>query len=275
MNSKTSFFFTIAFLLGYSTLAQVKNHAVYTRFRLPASERSALRQELSRENGPYLLFQGGMRKHSTDQENYFPLYRSSLYHGIVTGIYGYRINNTSFEVGMGFIWHVSRNLHELKGFEKSVPIYSNFNSINLPIGFRYDIPTGTKQNFRFGAHTSLNLLIHQTRKPRNPDILYHYFTQWPSTDYVDYVVRIEDKGLTGFFKIGIHTEIKVFKSSSLLLQLSRAVSPSPSRVLNVNWKYQNQSGSFRDEVKLEGTIVELAYKLPLNILNPQKSIPKS
>lgn len=261
------FIFVIFLFCIKESLAQAKvkyfesKNSTLTKF-----ERKTIRQELSVKDGPYLLFQGGLRKQKNAQTIDYFTGGYGEYNGIASGIYGYRMNNTSLEVGLGFVWHGNKNFHDMGETGKQMAAYSNFNSVFLPVGLKYDIPTGPKKKFRLGANASMNILLVQSRKPRPTNSGFYYFDIRKPNDIVDYSYRIENKGVTGFLKMGFHTEFQIFKSSFLLFQVSKVISPSPQRTLSYKWKYEGQSGSFVDEVRIDGLLFELAYKLPLNIL---------
>lgn len=273
MTKSLFFIFSISLFCINESLGQEKvkyfksKNPIFTKV-----ERKTIRQELSVKDGPYLLFQGGLRQQKTSQSNDFFTGGYGEYNGIARGAYGYRINNTSFEVGIGFIWHGSKNFHDMNETGKQMATYSNFNSVFLPVGLKYDIPTGPKKKFRLGANASMNILLVQSRKPRPTNSGFYYFDIRKPNDVVDYSYKIENKGVTGFLKIGFYTEFQIFKSSFLLFQVSKVISPSPQRTLSYKWKYEGQSGSFVDEVRIDGLLFELAYKLPLNIFHLEKRI---
>ncbi|MHA7130140.1 hypothetical protein [Algoriphagus namhaensis] len=234
---------------------------------LTRSERKRLKQEASVADGGYILLQGGLRKHEGAQGNDYFTGGPGEYNGLVSGLYGYRMANLSLEAGLGFIWHDSRNNYPMPGTNRQIGAFANFNSIYLPIGLRYDVPTGARKKFRFGANASMNVLLHQTRNPRDTSSGYFYYQFRPVPDFAEYDYKIEKNGVTAFFKMGLHAEVQVFKTSFFVFQVSKVLSPSPHRTVYYDWEYSGQSGSFVDEVKIDGAAFEMAYKLPLNLFS--------
>lgn len=267
MNSKTFFFLPLAFLLGYSTLAQVKNHAVHTQSKLSRSERSDLRKTLSREDGAYFLAMGGIRRHKTSPGNNIYVDLGGEIEGSLAGLYGYRWGNASLETGLGFLWHNSSSSQKLGDQGPSLTIFSNYNSLYLPMGIRYGVPFNSRKSIRFGAHASGNIILHTTNKP---DPLGRFpYTKDQESNEVAVQFQVENSDFPIFFKVGLYAEFTVFKSSYLLLQGSHLASSSSLRTISYQWQFENQSGSFQNQVKLDGWMLELAYKLPLSILKLQ------
>ncbi|TFV94537.1 hypothetical protein E4S40_10990 [Algoriphagus kandeliae] len=246
--------------------AQEKDHAVYTESNLSSFEKKKLRQERSGQDGNYLLFQGGLRRHLTTEGNNLYLPISGEMDGIVQGNLGYRIGNISMETGLGFIWHNSELEYQLGQSEKSIITKSNHNSIFLPLGFRYSIPLNNQQRLRIGAHAISNLILFSSDRP-DPNRRFPYYGSG-SIEGVSIDFTVNEPKFKSFFKIGIHAEILAFKSSFLSIQASHVLSvPSTLRTITYQWEDGIQSGEFETQTSLNGWIVEFGYKLPLNILS--------
>ncbi|WBL41709.1 hypothetical protein PBT90_13200 [Algoriphagus halophytocola] len=258
----------VLFMIPNIIFSQVKDHAAYTMNNLSSYEKRKLRYSESREDGKYFLFQAGLRKHKTTPgENlYFDI--NGELDGVVSGLYGFRKGNLSFETGFGFIWHNSTINHFLGNTGEKLETYVNFNSGYLPVGFRYDIPLDDKKSVRFGAHASANIILFSTDKPDEFGSTSYSKTAGTENIYLD--MQIEEKKFPAFFKVGLHSEIAIFKSSFLVIRGSYILSPTTYRTILYNWELNNESGSFRNETKIDGLIFEIAYKLPLNIFNLEK-----
>lgn len=231
-------------------------------------ERKESRQKASVADGGYVLFQGGLRKHENAEGNDIFYGGNGEFNGAVGVNYGYRLKNASLETGLGFIWHDHRGSYFLKEAGGNFRTYGNYNSIFLPLVLKYDVPTGPSKKFRFGAMGSLNILLYQTRiwGQLGKDI--QYFDYFNDRDnYVEYKYYWDRPKISGFFKAGLYAEFQVFKSSFLNLQFSKAITLSPLRTITYEWEYQGQKGSFTDELKIDGYMFEIAYKLPLNLFS--------
>jgi hypothetical protein len=234
-------------------------------------ERKEMRQKASVSDGGYVLFQGGLRKHENARSKDVFTGGYGEYNGIIGVNYGYRLNNASLETGLGFIWQYHSNIYFLEAAGEAFRTYGNYNSIFLPLALKYDVPTGPSKKFRFGAMGSLNLLLHQTRNPEQQGRGTYYFDYLNDRDrYVQYKYYWDNPRISGFFKVGVYAEFQVFKSSFLNVQFSRAISAGPVRTVVYEWEYQNNKGSFTDDIKIQGYILEIAYKLPLNLFSATK-----
>jgi hypothetical protein len=231
-------------------------------------ERKEMRQKASVADGGYVLFQGGLRKHENSGSNDVFTGGYGEYNGVVGVNYGYRLNNASLETGLGFIWQYHSETYFLEAAGENFRTFGNYNSIFLPFVLKYDVPTGTSKKFRFGAMGSINFLLHQTRNRNQQGRGTYYFDYFDDKErYVQYKYFWDSPRISGFFKVGLYSEFQVFKSSFLNLQFSRAISAGPLRTVTYEWEYQGQKGSFTDDLKIEGYMVEIAYKLPLNLFS--------
>lgn len=256
---------TVFQLFSCDLLAQVKNHAAYTENQLSAFEKRQLRQQLSREGGSYLGVQAGLRRHLTTAGNNIYLPLSGEMDGILQGLYGHRLGNVSLETGLGFSWHNSEIPHPMGSSERVLITQANLNALFLPVGIRYDIPINSKKNIRVGAHASGNLILRTTNRPSASGDFPYYGSN--DTNGVDINFLLEEKNFKSFYKVGLHAELQVFKSSFLIIQAGHVLSaPNTLRKITYNWNDGTQSGSFSNAIRMEGWLVEIAYKLPLSIL---------
>lgn len=231
-------------------------------------ERKEMRQKASVADGGYVLFQGGLRRHENAVSNDIFTGGYGEYNGIVGVNYGYRLNNASIETGLGFIWQYHSQTYFIEAAGENFRTFGNYNSIFLPFVMKYDVPTGPSKKFRFGAMGSINFLLHQTRNRDQQGRGTYYFDYNNDRErYLQYKYFWDSPRISGFFKAGVYAEFQVFKSSFLNLQFSRAISAGPVRTVTYEWEYQGQKGSFTDDLKIEGYMVEIAYKLPLNLFS--------
>ena len=234
-------------------------------------ERKEMRQKASVADGGYVLFQGGLRRHENARGNDIFTGGYGEFNGVVGVNYGYRLKNASLETGLGFIWQDHSEIYFLETIGESLRTFGNYNSIFLPLVLKYDVPTGPSKKFRFGAMGSLNLLILQTRSWEQQGRGTHYFDYFNDRErYLQYKYYWDRPRISGFFKAGVYAEFQVFKSSFLNLQFSRAIAAGPLRNVTYEWEYQGQKGSFTDDLTIDGYMVEIAYKLPLNLFSATK-----
>ena len=231
-------------------------------------ERKEMRQKASVADGGYMLIQGGLRKHENSRGNDIFTGGNGEFNGVVGVNYGYRINNSSLETGLGFIWHDHRGTYFFEEAGENFWTYGNYNSIFLPLVLKYDVPTGPYKKFRFGAMGSINILLYQTRTWDQQGRGIQYFDYFNDRDrFVEFKYYWDRSRISGFFKTGLYAEFQVFKSSFLNLQFSNVFAVSPLRTISYELDYQGQKGKFTDDLKIDGYVIEIAYKLPLNLFS--------
>ena len=211
--------FCIWFLLfGFSSFAQIQTNALKKAKRETRGENY---KSLSDDNGYYLSPFFGMRygvfsESSGNQD-------LSLFYGL--GL-GFRRDNLSIESGLSFFHHDSSPHY--------IEVYGSFLDITgagspnlvLPFTFRYDIPTGAELTIRIGAFLNANLAVSGFNKDsqnRSGQI------QTPEGELVDYQLALIKRS-PFFFKTGIHSRVRVFKSSFLNLEVGQFFTLSPNRL---------------------------------------------
>lgn len=213
--------FCICFLLfGFSSFAQIQTNALKKATRLTKGENY---RNLSNENGYYVLPFFGIRYGVYSDSQFSGNEDLSLYYGLG---FGFRKDNLSLESGLSFFHHDSSPLY-LEVYGRSLDV-SGAGSANLvlPFTFRYDIPTGKEQNIRIGAFLNSNLAISGLNiesQSRSGQI------QTSDGELLDYKIDLIKRS-PFFFKTGIHSRIRVFKSSFLNLEIGQFFTLSPNRL---------------------------------------------
>lgn len=196
-------------LFAFPSFCQIQTNALKKAKRLTKRE---IYKSLSDENGYYFLPHFGMRygiysEFSGNQD-------LSLFYGL--GV-GFRRDNLSMESGLSFFHHDSSPVY-IEVYGRSLDITgSGSANLVLPFIFRYDIPTGEDQNIRIGAFLKSNLTISGLNKgsqSRSGQI------QSSDGELVDYQLELISRNPI-FFKTGIHSRIRVFKSSFLNLEIGQ------------------------------------------------------
>jgi hypothetical protein len=222
---------------------------------------------MSQEGGHYLIFNFGIRRDGkpTIPNHDFPNLSGNLGLGL-----GYRKGNFSFEYGLNFLYHSPETITYISLVDRSLYLNPYANSLIIPLVFRYDIPVGEKERFRFGANFTTNYIIAA-------------FTDGLSSGYggdggnnssaepLKYTWVNGEKKSGFFFKAGLHAEFQFLNSSFLILQASRAFTISPNRSFLVSWQADGQNGNFVVESRIQGYMIELTYKIPLNVLGKKLS----
>jgi hypothetical protein len=200
----------ISFILFcFSAFSQVQTNALKKATRLTRGENY---KSLSDENGYYLLPHFGMRYGVYSE--FIGNQDLSLFYGL--GV-GFRKDNLSLESGLSFFHHDSSPSY-IEVFGSSLDIMgSGSPNLVLPFTFRYDIPTGVEQTIRFGAFLNANLALFGFNKDdqsRSGQI------QTQDGELVDYQLELINKN-PFFFRTGVHSRVRVFKSSFLNLEVGQ------------------------------------------------------
>jgi hypothetical protein len=211
--------FCICFsLFGFSSLAQIQTNALKKATRLTKGENY---RDLSNENGYYVLPFFGMRY--GNYSDLSPIQDLSLFYGL--GL-GFRRDNLSLESGLSFFHHDSSpNYIEISGSFLDITGNGSPNLV-LPFTFRYDIPTGSEQNIRIGAFLNANMAVFGFDKKsqnRSGQI------QTSDGEVLNYKIELIKRS-PFFFKTGIHSRIRIFKSSFLNLEVGQFFTLGPNRL---------------------------------------------
>lgn len=205
-------------LFCFPAFSQVQTNALKKATRLTKGENY---KSLSDENGYYFLPHFGMRygvysESSGNQD-------LSLFYGLG---FGFRKDNISLESGLSFFHHDSSPSY-IERFGRSIDITgSGSPNLVLPFTFRYDIPTGVEQTIRIGAFLNANLAVlglNRDSQSRSGQI------QTSEGELVDYQLALIKRS-PFFFKTGIHSRVRVFKSSFLNLEVGQFFTLGPNRL---------------------------------------------
>lgn len=211
--------FCICFsLFTFSSFGQIQTNALKKATRLTKGENY---KDLSNENGYYVLPYFGMRygvfsESSANQD-------LSLYYGL--GL-GFRRDNLSIESGLSFFHHDSGPSYiEISGSFLDITGNGSPNLV-LPFTFRYDIPTGSEQTIRIGAFLNANMAVFGLNKESQNRLGQ---IQTSEGELLNYKIELIKRS-PFFFKTGIHSRIRIFKSSFLNLEVGQFFTFGPNRL---------------------------------------------
>ncbi len=243
--------FCICFsLFGFSSFAQIQTNALKKATRLTKGENY---KDLSSENGYYVLPFFGMRYGVYSDVS--PIQDLSLFYGL--GV-GFRRDNLSLESGLSFFHHDSSPSYlEFSGSSLDVTGSGSPNLV-LPFNFQYDISTGAEQNIRIGAFLNANMAVFDFDKDsqnRSGQI------QTSEGELLDYKLELIKRS-PFFFKTGIHSRIRFFKSSFLNLEIGQFFTLSPNRLYE--FSLENNSPSMISR-KWEGLSWTFGGVFPMSV----------
>jgi len=202
-----------------ASFAQIQTNAVKKAARIVKCENY---RSLSDENGYYVLPLFGMRYGPFSENEFSGIQDLSLFYGLG---FGYRKQNLSLESGLSFFHHDSSPTYSIGN--QSILGLSGTGApyLILPFTFRYDIPTGEKENVRVGAFLNSNFAVfgfENDVKNRSGQV------QTQEGERLDYSLNLVKRS-PFFFKTGVHSRIRVFNSAFLNFELGQFFTLSPNR----------------------------------------------
>lgn len=217
---KVFYLLLMSFGIASYSLAQIQTNAVKKASRIVKSENY---RSLSDENGFYVLPHFGMRYGPYPEDQFSGIRDLSIFYGL--GL-GFRRQNLSLESGLSFFHHESSPTY----FDGEVRIleYSGTGApyLILPFTFRYDIPTGEKENVRLGAFLNSNLAVfgfENDIRSRSGQI------QTQEGGQVNYALDLVKRS-PFFFKTGVHSRVRVFNSAFLNFEIGHFFTLGPNCV---------------------------------------------
>jgi hypothetical protein len=249
---KGSYLFAVSCFIFSSSFAQVQTDAVKKASRIVKSENY---RSLSDENGYYILPHFGMRYGPYSEDQYSGIQDLSIFYGL--GL-GFRRQNLSLESGLSFFHHESSPTY-FDGNERILE-YSGTGApyLILPFTFRYDIPTGEKENVRLGAFLNSNLAVfgfENEIKGRSGQI------QTQEGERVNYTLDLVKRS-PFFFKAGLHSRVRVFNSAFLNFEIGHFFTLGPNRVYDFTF---GNEALVRLGRRWEGISWTFGGILPLNV----------
>jgi hypothetical protein len=201
------FLFLVFFIISSTAFSQVQTNALKKASRL---ERKDTYRKLSDDDGLFLQPQFGMRYGQNPDPLFSGLQDLTLYYGM--GV-GYRKGNLSLESGLSLYHHTSSAVYFPIWEREEYVMNSDLAALVLPFTFRYDIPTGEKENIRLGAFLTSNcsLIFLKGDDSRAGSIR-------GEDEELKYSLTPETKS-PFFFKTGVHSKIRMFNSSFLNLEV--------------------------------------------------------
>lgn len=250
MKKLTLFFVIVS--LGFPVFSQVQTNAIKKASRFQKRDNF---RELSDDDGFFLLPQFGMRYGQNPDPLFSGLADLSLYYGL--GL-GYRKENLSLESGLSVYHHTSSAVYFPIWERPEYVMNSDLASLVLPFTFRYDIPTGDRQNIRLGAFITGNLAI----VPLEGNDDSRTGSIQDRDEEVDFTLISEGKSPL-FFKTGLHSKIRFLNSSFLNLEVGHFFSLGTNRLYTLTLGGEPPKEISR---KWEGLTWSVGVVLPVGVL---------
>jgi hypothetical protein len=247
-----SLFIFVFFVAASAAFSQVQTNFLKKASRF---EKKDTYRKLSDDDGYFLQPQFGMRYGQNPDPVFSGLQDLSLYYGL--GL-GYRKENLSLESGISVYHHTSSAVYFPIWEREEYVMNSDLAYLVLPFTFRYDIPTGDRENIRFGAFFTGNWSVISLKE--------HDDSRTGQIDgedaEVDYTLTSERKS-PFFFKTGLHSKIRLLNSAFLNLEVGHYFSLGTNRVYTLNL---GDAPAKEISRKWEGLTWSVGAILPLGVL---------
>jgi hypothetical protein len=217
------------------------------------------KRELAWSSGPYLMASGFLR-FRTRSEREPNLEFSHITSGNTFGG-GYRFNALSIETGYSTFGSATSFSLPTIG---TVISFTNRNINAIPLTLKYDFLIGDKNRLRVGPTLSAYYIIGpNTEFARGGG-------SGGSGGFLDYSLDFSsrDVDLNGkvFFNAGMYAELPIFNSSLINFKISQNFGSPKVGVFDITGEANGNPVSFESAGTLNGFILEMGYKLPLNLL---------
>jgi len=170
---------------------------------------------------------------------------------------GYKFKDFSIESGYSSFW-ISTPI-----FTAATGVITTFNTSNvnaIPLTFKYDFEIGDKNRLRVGPTFSAYYITGTGDQFRSEGA-------FSGSDYfLNY--KKADTDLSGkiFFNAGVYAELPIFNSSLINFKISQNFGSPQVGVIDLKGDINGTPVDFESSGSLNGVMLELGYKLPLNLI---------
>lgn len=228
-------------------------------FKANRPDRVYEKRDLAWKSGPYVMVSGFLRFRPKSEREPNPEF--SHISGGSTFAAGYRFNRFSIESGYAR-FNAQTNI-AVAGTNVNSNLANNFLVTAIPLTVKYDFEVGNKNRFRFGpTFTALYTLGTQGERLTIGSI----GGSGPDGEY-NLNLRANPSDPKGeiFFNAGLFAEVPIFNSSFLNFKVSQNFGSPKVGLMDVTGEVNGQPVNFESSGTLNGFMLELGYKLPLNI----------
>jgi hypothetical protein len=237
------------------------------------NDNKLLKHDISLENGWYTMLYGGLRARENPLSNEYTYSNTS---GQFQFVVGYNYEQFSVETGYGNFSYNANYQINFDGVEALIMRWEHYSMPVLPLTFKYHIPLNDQKTVRFGASFSTYLALRDESRfwftsegngSVELDQKKYNYTSEVSSDR-------ELKHGRFSFNAGLFTEVSVFNSSFLTVKISRNFASPDFVKINAEYVIEGTSVSIESKGNINGFMLDLGYKLPLNVLNRQLKLSR-
>lgn len=227
--------------------------------KLEKEDKKSEKREIAWGSGPYISVNGLLRFRPKSERE--PNLEFSHISGGYEFLGGYTLG--SFSVESGYIkFNGFTNVNRPDGF--NVQTNNNYSVGAIPVRFRYHKDLGDRNRIRLG--TSLAAIYTLETKGLNMFEIRGGGNTGNSLYSLTYTPVDQDSLGQVFFNAGVFAEIPIFNSSMMTFNFSRNFGSPDVGKVNVSGEIEGRPVNFDASGTLDGWVMEVGYKLPLNVL---------
>ncbi|WP_111670511.1 hypothetical protein [Algoriphagus litoralis] len=227
--------------------------------RLGKEAQKLEKREMAWGNGPYVMANGLLRFRPKSERE--PNLEFSHISGGYELLAGYTLGSFSLESGYSK-FNAYTGTTRPNGF--SIQTNTNFNVSAIPVRLRYHIDLGENKRIRVGASLAAFYTL-QTRG-LGQSVRGGVGNVGGNTYSLTYTPINESSQGKVFFNAGVFAEVSIFNSSMLTFNFSRNFGSPEVGKVNVTGTINGEPVNYVTSGSLDGWIMEVGYKLPLNVL---------
>lgn len=224
-------------------------------YKNKVKESKEIKRDRAWSSGAYLIGSGFLR-FRPKSEREANLEFSHITSGNLVGL-GYRLNSLSIESGFATF-----------NFANSIPIPEHntrvvLNSFSLhavPLTLKYDFLIGDKNRLRIGPSFSTYIITGNGED----------FTKkggFGGSDF-NFTYVAQSSGLNGkvFYNLGVYAELPIFNTSLINFKVSQNFGSPKVGTVDLTGQVNGDPVDFESSGSLNGFMLEMGYKLPLNLI---------
>ena len=247
--------------VGYGINFENWSKSKRAEFRKFPKESKEVKRDRAWNTGSYIIA-GGFLRFRSRSEREPNLQFSNMTSVNFIGL-GYKFKDFSIESGYSSFW-ISTPI-----FTAATGVITTFNTSNvnaIPLTFKYDFEIGDKNRLRVGPTFSAYYITGTGDQFRSEGA-------FSGSDYfLNY--KKADTDLSGkiFFNAGVYAELPIFNSSLINFKISQNFGSPQVGVIDLTGDITGTPVNFESSGSLNGLMLELGYKLPLNLIFKPKRI---
>jgi len=239
--------------VGYGINLENWSKSKRAEFKSLTKESKEVKRDRAWSSGPYLMASGFLRFRPRSEREPNLEFSHITSANFIGG--GYRFNAFTIESGYS-IFQISTPISTPE--TGVITTLNNANVNAIPLTFKYNFVIGDKNRLQVGPTFSAYYITGNRKYGEGgfggPD----YFLNF----------KMQESDLNGkiFFNAGVYAELPIFNSSLINFKLSQNFGSPKVGVIDLTGDINSTPVNFESSGSLNGFMIEMGYKLPLNVL---------